>query len=291
MAGFVRRIPALALGGVFLLAGIMKGVDPLEFARQVGTYHLVEGKAALGAAYLLIPLELALGTALVVGYRGRAAAGAAVALLILFMGATAYAWSQGKTEECGCFGSIASRTPGEVLAEDTGFLILGLLAFFLSGRTPIRGRWRGAIVASVLMLGILLPVSAYALPLDPLVTRLKVGRSAGELPLSESPVDLAQGEHLVALLDLDSPDSRRLVKDLNALAKAPGRPDVIAFYGGEVDEKMVFCFNYHPAFEVVAVPRADLKLLYRKLPRFFRLRQGRVVQIWEGRPPSEEDLS
>ena len=291
MGEILRRLPAAALGLVFLLAGVTKGVDPLEFVRQIGTYGVVGGRAAEVTAYLLIPLELAIGTALLVGYRRRITAAGAVILLVIFMVATAYAWSQGKTEGCGCFGSFASRTPGEVLVEDAGFLVLGLLAIVLDGRMPERKRWKGGFVTAALALGILLPATAYALPLDPLVTRLRVGRSAGDLPLSESPVDLGRGDHLVALLDLEAPDSRQVVKELNNLAGVIRSPALIAFYGGEVDDKTIFCFNYHPAFEVVAVPRADLKLLYRKLPRFFRLREGRVVRIWEGRPPSEEDLS
>jgi hypothetical protein len=57
-----------------------------------------------------------------------------------------------------------------------------------------------------------------------------------------------------------------------------------------VDERTVFCFNYDPRFEVVPVPRADLKRLYRVLPRFFQVRNGRIVRIWEGFPPDAEEL-
>jgi uncharacterized membrane protein YphA (DoxX/SURF4 family) len=288
MSSFLRALPAIALGIVFLAAGILKAVDPDEFARQIATYGIVPERAARPAAYLLIPVEIALGAALVIGYRTRIAALLTSALLIVFMAATAYAWSQGRTEGCGCFGSFASRGPGDVLLEDTLFLALGLLAFLFAPRRA--GRWLPAVTAiATLTAGVALPAFAYAMPLDGMVTGLRVGLPAGALQLHESPVDLGRGKHLVALLSLDDPGSRDLVKRLNALGA--GGAEVIAFYGGEVDEKTIFCFNTSPSFEVVAVPPSDLKRLYRKLPRFFLLNDGKVSRIWEKVPPAPEEVS
>jgi len=288
----LRSLPGIALGSIFLAAGFLKAVDPAEFARQIETYGVVGGRAATLLAYLIIPLELALGTALVVAFRPRLAAAATGLLLLVFMGATAYAWSQGKTEGCGCFGSVVSRTPGEVLLEDAFFLALALLALLAAPRQAAWLGWRlGTVLAVVLAAGVVLPASAYALPLDALVTDLKVGRRIDELPLKESPVDLSKGRYVVALLDLNAADARETVKRLNqigAVAKAPG---VIAFYGGEVDEKTIFCFNTQPKFEVVAVPRADLKRLFRRLPRFFQLDDGKVSRIWDQAPPRIEEGS
>jgi uncharacterized membrane protein YphA (DoxX/SURF4 family) len=293
MLPLLRSLPGVALGLIFLAAGVLKAVDPAEFGRQIGTYEIVSGGAAVLLAYLIIPLELALGTALVVGYRTRLAASLTGVLLLLFMGATAYAWSQGKTEGCGCFGSIASRTPGQVLLEDTVFLALACMAIFMSPPRLARPRWRAAtVLCVVLAAGIALPAGAYALPIDSLVTDLKVGRRSSELPLRDAPMDMAKGNYLVALLDVNAADSRDTVKRLNQLndGHASGAM-VVAFFGGEVDEKTIFCFNTSPSFEVVAVPRSDLKRLYRRLPRFFQLKEGRVSRIWDGAPPTPKEVS
>ncbi len=289
-AAIARALPRIALGLVLLVAGLLKGADPVEFIRQIAAYEIVSGPLATALAYLLIPAEVALGVALIVGFRARLSAAAGSLLMLGFMAATAYAWSRGKGEGCGCFGSLVSRTPGEVLLEDTGFLALGVMAFFLArkeGRDPLG---RGIAVAGSLIGAVVLSFTAYALPLDPLVTDLRIGRSVEALPLRDSPVDLATGDHLVALLDLDSPDAGAVVERLNRCAAVPGAPAVIAFYGGEVDEKVVFCFNYGPDFEVVPGIRADLKRLYRTLPRFFRVRGGKVVRIWDEGPPGAEEL-
>jgi uncharacterized membrane protein YphA (DoxX/SURF4 family) len=278
------------LGLVLLAAGLLKGADPSEFVRQVGSYGIVTGIGATALAYLLVMTEVGLGVALLAGYRARGSSAAGSTLMVLFMAATAYAWAHGRTDDCGCFGSLASRTPGEVLVEDAGFLTLGILGFFLATKEPSRGRWRGAAVAAGVIAAAVFSLAAYSLPIDPVVTALRVGRSVSDLPLRESPVDLATGDHLVALLDLDSPQAGAVVRRLNELAGSQGLPAVIAFYGGEVDEKTVFCFNYNPRFEVVPVLRADLKRLFRKLPRFFLIRNGRVARIWDGTPPGREEL-
>jgi uncharacterized membrane protein YphA (DoxX/SURF4 family) len=292
MARFLRYLPALALGLVLLVAGLSKALDPAEFAHQIETYGIFSGRAAVILAYFLIPVEIALGSALILRYRPRLAAVAAVVLLAIFMAATGYAWSQGKTEGCGCFGSFAQRTPGEVLMEDSLFVLLGVVAIVLGSRKPGREIGRGiGVMAAMVGAGVVLPLAAYALPLDPVVTDLRVGRSITGLPLGESPIDLSRGDFLIALLDIHDPRSREIVKRLNAIRDPRKGLEVLAFFGGELDEKTIFCFNTSPDFEVVAVPRPDLKRLYRKLPRFFLIRDGSVTRIWDITPPQAGEVS
>src|SRR5262249_41024514 len=143
------------------------------------------------------------GAALVLGVRARWAAAATGALLLLFMGVTAYAWSQGRTEGCGCFGSFASRTPAQVLVEDSLFVALAGLATAFGPRQASPRPGRAAILlVFVLAGGVVLPLTAYRLPLDSWVTDLRIGRTARQLPLENAPVDLSRGDYLVALLDL-----------------------------------------------------------------------------------------
>src|SRR5262249_2054172 len=189
------------------------------------------------------PLEIALGAALVCGFRTRVAAFLTGVLLLVFMGATAYAWSQGRTEGCGCFGSLASRTPGQVLGEDAGFLALPWLACILKGGERAAGFGRlAALPALVLAGGVALPLWAYDLPIDSWVTDLRIGRSLRQLPLENSPLDLSRGNQLIALLDLDAPEAREIVKRLNEIKGRAGGPGVMAFYGGGGGEENGFFF-------------------------------------------------
>ena len=128
---FQRWIPPLAgivLGGVFLVAAFLKGADPKAFVEQIASFKIITGSLATLAAYTLVPVEFILAAALIVGYRRRLAAVATGLLLLFFIGVTAYGWAIGKTEGCGCFGSLAPRGPGEVIVEDLLFLGLAALA-------------------------------------------------------------------------------------------------------------------------------------------------------------------
>ena len=103
MTSLVRTCSRLGLGIVLLIAGLLKGADPLEFVRQIGTYGVVSGRSAELLAYLLVAVEVGLGVALIAGFRTRLSAAAGSLLMVVFMAATAFAWSRGRTEECGCF--------------------------------------------------------------------------------------------------------------------------------------------------------------------------------------------
>ena len=69
VAAHVARI---LLGMIFVAAAVLKGIDPVEFARQMAGYGIV-GPAVSGlSAPLLIAFEFTLGVALVAGFRPRA---------------------------------------------------------------------------------------------------------------------------------------------------------------------------------------------------------------------------
>ncbi len=108
-----RWFPPLAgaaLGAVFLLAAAAKGADPHAFVEQVESYRIVTGAGARAFAYALVPVEAALGTSLLLGLFRRAGMLASALLLLFFIGVTAYGWSQGRIEGCGCFGVLMGST-------------------------------------------------------------------------------------------------------------------------------------------------------------------------------------
>jgi uncharacterized membrane protein YphA (DoxX/SURF4 family) len=278
------------LGLVFLAAGVLKGLDPAEFAHQVAGYGVVGGRLAAVAAPLLIALEITLGAALLAGLLPRAMAYLGAALLLGFIGLEAYGLSVGRTESCGCFGAHVLRTPRQVITEDVLFLALALLALW--GLRAWKGRsgpgaltWLG--VAAVLSLGF--AVASPALPIDPLVTRLAVGRSLADLGLAGKVPGLEQGRHLVALLDLADPRTAASTGRLNEMVSRTGAPDVVALTSSTEEEMAAFQWSAVPAFPMHRLDRAALKPLYRRLPRFFLLDAGKVVAIRDA-PPEASDL-
>mgnify|MGYP005851713597 CR=1 FL=1 len=84
------------------------------------------------AALLLPWLEIIFGTALLTGLLRRGAMALLVPLMLLFLAAQAWAWSQGLQIPCGCFGpDIGATSWGWAIARNVGIL-LALLAVAVS---------------------------------------------------------------------------------------------------------------------------------------------------------------
>jgi uncharacterized membrane protein YphA (DoxX/SURF4 family) len=273
----------LALGVVFLAAGILKMADVAEFAHQIAAYGLVGPAVAAIAAPAMIAL----------GWRTRLAAILIGTLLIVFIGLEGWSLAQGKTESCGCFGAYVKRTPAQVIGED--LLFLGLAVVTALGLGAWESRRRGPMRAAVGLTAILaagLAIASPRLPIDPWVTGLSVGKSVEDLGLAAKVDDAAAADGLVAILDLTDPVSKEAAADLNGLTAAPGAPKVIALTPSTEEEHAAFLWDSYPAFDLKTADRPLLKRLYRRLPLYFRLQGGRVTAIYPGpRPPAADLLS
>jgi uncharacterized membrane protein YphA (DoxX/SURF4 family) len=99
----------VALGGLFVWAGVTKLADPGGFATDIANYRLLPSLAPL-MAVTFPPVEVVLGLALVVAPRlwRRAAALAIAVMMAMFTVAVAQAVARGINIDCGCFGGGSS---------------------------------------------------------------------------------------------------------------------------------------------------------------------------------------
>jgi len=100
------RILELALGAAFLAAGVLKVVDPAEFALTLARLRLMP-PWIVGAAAILLPwIEIVSGLALIATRRYRdAATWLVLGLLALFTTGLVAGMLRGSASSCGCFGS------------------------------------------------------------------------------------------------------------------------------------------------------------------------------------------
>jgi hypothetical protein len=222
----------------------------------------------------------------VAAFRLRPALALAALLLIAFIGLEGYALAHGKTEACGCFGAYVERTPTEVILEDTGFIGLAIL-----GLWGLRawGGWRSALpgfaVAAATILGLGFAAASPSLPIDRLVTRLAVGRSVADLGLAGKVPALETGRHLVALFDVTQPGAVDLGARLNEMTAKGGSLPIVALTPATEEDVAAYLWSAAPAFELRSVDRPLLKRLYRSLPQFFIVDQGRVTAVLGAVPP------
>jgi len=287
----VGHLGRLLLGLVFLAAGLLKAIDPVEFARQVAAYGLIGPGTAALAAPLLIALEITLGVALIAGAWPRVVAVAAAGLLLGFISVEAYGLSVGRTKSCGCFGALVERTPAQVIVEDLVFIGFGLLAIWgVKGWAGMRAGRSLKTVAVTAIAAVTLAAVSPALPIDHWVTALRIGAAVADLPVAPHLPDVGDSRTLVALLDVADPGAAGIAGTLNDLVAQPGAPRLLALTASDDEAVAAFQWTAVPAFEVRHVDPPVLKRLYRRLPRFFLVEGGRVRAVYDDAAPKPAEL-
>ncbi|MCO7220164.1 MauE/DoxX family redox-associated membrane protein [Klenkia sp. PcliD-1-E] len=121
----------LLLGGVLVVAGVLKLPDPAAAVRAVRAYQLLPEPLVAPVAFGLPAVEVVVGLALLAGVAVRAAAVASAVLMVVFLVGIVSAWARGLQIDCGCFGGGGQVAAGETryLSEtlrDTGLLLVAL---------------------------------------------------------------------------------------------------------------------------------------------------------------------
>ena len=119
------------LGGVFLVAGVLKAIDPQASVAAVRAYQLLPAWIVTIVGWGLPFAEIALGLLLLAGIATRAVAVGAAMLLVIFIAGVASAAARGLSIDCGCFGGGGAVEPGQAaygleLIRDIGLLLLAL---------------------------------------------------------------------------------------------------------------------------------------------------------------------
>ncbi len=268
----------LLLGAWFLFTGAAKTFDPMGFAAVIEEYGiLTDALATRAAAWGIIAAEVAAGACLLLGVGRRVSLAAVGAMLVVFTAATGRAWAAGHVHDCGCFGPLLERTPGQTLVQD--LILVGVLGAALLEPRAVSARpagWRARLALGVSLTGLIAPpaVARFAPPLRDGATLQALGLDA-HLPWDPA------GEIVFGFLE--PLGSRRDLQRLNALVRA-GTP-VVALTTASVEQIEIFRWTAGPSFEIVSVPRKLLRRLSGDRSGAFRARHGRVEGVWLGRVP------
>jgi putative oxidoreductase len=108
MKFLIWRILDLIVGGIFVYAGALKILDPIQFANDIDNYKTLPWFVSVRLAFYLPWLEMLCGLALIFRFLYRGGLSILSALTLIFIGATVVAKARGLDITCGCFGH-ASR--------------------------------------------------------------------------------------------------------------------------------------------------------------------------------------
>ena len=130
----------VVLGGVLLVAGAAKIIDPQASVAAVRAYELLPDGLATVVGWGLPFVEIVLGVLLLAGIAVRPAALATAVLLVVFIAAVASAAARGLSIDCGCFGGGGPVPPGQTAyaAEIVRDLALLAVAGWLVARPQSR---------------------------------------------------------------------------------------------------------------------------------------------------------
>lgn len=128
---WVATAARLLVGGVFVVAGLLKLPDPAAAVRAVRAYRLLPEALVSPVAFGLPVVEIAVGLALILGVFVRTAAIVSAVLLVVFISGVGSAWARGLQIDCGCFGNGGQVAAGQTaypweIARDVGLLIVAL---------------------------------------------------------------------------------------------------------------------------------------------------------------------
>jgi uncharacterized membrane protein YphA (DoxX/SURF4 family) len=129
LTGVVAR---LVVGGVWVVAGVLKLPDPAGNVRSVRAYQILPESVVPVVGHGLPIVEVLVGACLLLGVLTRLTAVLSAGLLVAFVLGIASVWARGLSIECGCFGGGGgvSGDPRPAyaweIARDIGLLLLSL---------------------------------------------------------------------------------------------------------------------------------------------------------------------
>ena len=135
--GPVVLISRLSLGAVFIYASLDKIMNPDDFAKAIGNYHVLPFGLENLLALVLPWVELFTGLCLIIGVIVDGATILIILMNIVFIFAISQALARGISIECGCF-SVSSEGGDNIglqtILRDIGYLLLAYVVYYRQER-------------------------------------------------------------------------------------------------------------------------------------------------------------
>jgi putative oxidoreductase len=132
------RMVDLIIAGIFIYAGAIKALDPVQFASDIDNYKILPWPVSVALAFYLPWLEIFCGFALVVRSLYRGALSILTVLILVFTLATIAAKVRGLDITCGCFGHASQNWSFPAHLATNLAILAALLALWFHGAAKRR---------------------------------------------------------------------------------------------------------------------------------------------------------
>jgi uncharacterized membrane protein YphA (DoxX/SURF4 family) len=124
----------ILVGGVFIWAGLLKVLDPLEFAQNIANYRVFPRDLSFLIALVLPWVEVLCGALVILGLFRSGSSLLLSGLLGVFLVLITVTIIRGLDVNCGCFGSIGRHVDYRLLGTDIILLYMTVNIFISSFR-------------------------------------------------------------------------------------------------------------------------------------------------------------
>src|SRR4051812_41273514 len=135
---FLWRILDFVLAGIFIYAGALKAIDPVQFASDIDNYKLLPWPISVAIAFYLPWLEILCALGLVFRFFYRGALSILTASIVVFTLATIAAKVRGLDITCGCFGHASQHWSFPSHLATNVAILTGLLALLFKAMSQTR---------------------------------------------------------------------------------------------------------------------------------------------------------
>ncbi|PYJ11186.1 MAG: DoxX family protein [Verrucomicrobia bacterium] len=135
-SNILRRIVDLIVAGIFIYAGAIKALDPVQFASDIDNYKIFPWPISVALAFYLPWLEIFCGFALVVRLLYRGALSILTMLILTFTLVTTAAKVRGLDITCGCFGHASQNWSFPSHLATNLAILAALVVLWVSNRSP-----------------------------------------------------------------------------------------------------------------------------------------------------------
>lgn len=129
------RIIDFIVAAIFIYAGVLKVLDPIQFAHDINNYRILPWVFSVALAFYLPWLEILCGLGLIFRFLYRGALSIFTALIVVFTLATIAAKVRGLDITCGCFGHASQHWSFPAhLATNLALFVASVCLLHASGR-------------------------------------------------------------------------------------------------------------------------------------------------------------
>lgn len=283
---------SLVVGGIFLIAGIVKALSPESFFDHLHKLRLLPQKLIVPIAISVTAVEIALGLALMLRLFPQWLFPVVLVLLPILTALTYWSTSTGRTEDCGCYGGLVKVNPIQSMGLNGLYAsLIGFAWWYAVADVFTKTQQLIALLIAVAIAATISTIghwyyTKYQKPILDLSPLRPNQRWQSEW-LNGHGDSAMTGSKLVVFMNPDCSYCKKWLKPLNVVHKISDLPDILGAAVCSIDEAKSLIDAYKIQFPVVVLEPSTVEHLVKGYPTGVLLDNGVIQEKWVGIMPQK----